>query len=119
VADDVDVPEYASLLFGSHQGLEDTRAAIASRLDVTFTLHDSSYRNGDYYMGLTTASSEEWFLQDNLDQDERAEPDWEGPTILYVEATRRPEEIVSGLADVLELVRSQHWERREPWERRV
>ena len=107
------VTEYVSLTYGSVVDIRQTRAEVETKIAVTFALHDSDYRGGDYYVGLAGPSGEEWIIQPNTDGDERAVSTWLGPTVLYVEATRRDGEIIETLAgsSVLTLLESRAWSR--------
>jgi hypothetical protein len=68
------------------------RTAIETAAKFKFSAHESSYRGGDYY--LLENGEERLTLQRNLDlmEDEPVEPDFpESKTLLYVEATERPD----------------------------
>jgi len=59
---------------------------LSARLGVTFELHDSSFRGGDYYRARTERG--EMILQNNHDafNDELAEASWPGmKSLLYVD----------------------------------
>jgi hypothetical protein len=81
--------------------LEAARRIFEAALSVTMELHDSSWRGGDYFLGLGDRN-ERFILQRNrLAGDEPAEERHPNVNvILYVESTNRSPEILELLAAV-------------------
>jgi|RhiMetdeSRZDD1v2_1073273.scaffolds.fasta_scaffold925405_2 hypothetical protein len=83
-------------LYGfTSDNLDKLAESLGRTLGVTFSLHESSYRGGDYYRS-GTPGQEEFVLQSNYDQieDEIAEPEFpKYSTLLYVGPTDHSEEI--------------------------
>jgi hypothetical protein len=104
--------DVVTLVYGSSVSIEESRREVESRNQVSLTLHDSSYRGGDYYRGVGPGG-EEWIVQANTDGEEPAEDEWSGPTVLYVDGTQRDGEVASALdgSDLFTHLRSNAWTR--------
>jgi hypothetical protein len=99
------------LLFASADGIEQTATRIGSAVGLVFEWHDSSFRGGDYLLAgdWRTFGSEQVIVQLNDDMGERAE-DVNAPTLVYVEATRRADELIDRFTtQSLVLVRREEW----------
>lgn len=102
--------DLVSLVFAADDQIEAVAQALSARLDLSFELHDSLYRGGDYWLG-GSLSGEHVIVQVNADLDEPAE-DVDSPTIVYVEATSRSTAFEdAGAAVGLLLLRRTEWER--------
>jgi hypothetical protein len=91
------------LLFGFRSGaLAAAADAVARSLGVTFELHDSVWRGGDYYVH--EAGSEKIIIQRNNDGGPATEPAEEDfpdyPVLVYVE-TERPEPVMEQMRKCL------------------
>lgn len=75
--------------------LEGARQLLEDKLKVTLTLHDSSWRGGDYYLGFGI-DNERFTLQRNrLGNTEAAEEEFPDiDVILYLESTTRSSKIL-------------------------
>jgi hypothetical protein len=74
--------------------LDEIATRLSETLSITWGLHESSYRGGDYY-GFGSPGHEEFILQRNLElDDELMEPEFSKyPILLYVARTERSEEL--------------------------
>lgn len=99
-----------SFVFASADSLEATASRLSQALDLTFALHDSSHRGGDYLLA-GDQGTEHFIVQRNEDGEEPAEP-VDAPTVVYAEATERPERVQAVAAEAgLTLVRRDDWVR--------
>ncbi|GAA5005718.1 hypothetical protein [Actinopolymorpha pittospori] len=92
----MDARYVVDLLYGSVSDLGTVAGELERTLGVTFELHDSDWRGGDYLRtaGWWTPDSETFLVQRNQDLDEPAEAEHaEYPTLLYVESTVRGSEL--------------------------
>jgi len=103
-------------LYGFTQKDIDTiRILIEKTIGVRFEAHNSSYL-GDYYR-YGASDSEHFVLQQNLDllDNEPIESDYSDfPVLLYVNRTRRPEELaglIGKLCDGVALLKHEYFEK--------
>jgi hypothetical protein len=102
------VTDVTSLVLSGDDDITTTAEHLASRLGLTFEVHDSSFRGGDYLLA-GEPTGEHFIVQRNEDGDEQAE-DVADSTIVYVEATSRAKEVAEAAADAgLRLVRREDW----------
>jgi hypothetical protein len=85
----------ADLVFATLETVDDAGRRVAGALGVTFEPHESLYLGGDYLRS-TTATRETIRVQRNADLEELAEP-VEAPTLVYVERSARPDEVIKTL----------------------
>jgi hypothetical protein len=72
-----------SLIFASNDEVDVAASRLATSLSVAFSLHESSFRGGEYLMA-EAGGGEQVIVQRNQDDDEPAE-DVDAPTIVYVD----------------------------------
>jgi hypothetical protein len=89
-----------TLVYGSYADFDPTKVIVEEALSVRFVAHESAYRGGDYWLGTTTVGGESVIVQCNadLDAEEPMEP-VNMPTLVYVERTSRPDDVVARLVD--------------------
>jgi hypothetical protein len=107
-------PAVASLTFASTDALTNVADLLARTLGLAFELHNSGWRGGDYLLAgdWSAAYAELVYVQRNDDLGEPAEPECAPyPTLVYVECTRRADQLERALADTdLLFVRREDWD---------
>jgi hypothetical protein len=97
-----------SLIFASNDEVDVAASRLATSLSVAFSLHESSFRGGEYLMA-EAGGGEQVIVQRNRDDDEPAE-DVDAPTIVYVDGTPRPSEVLAAANEAgLVLHRREGW----------
>lgn len=100
--------EYSDLYGFSSDDLDGLARVVASSLGVRFSLHESLYHGGDYYLADDENRSATFRLQSNRDllesvpTDAWAEPEFrEYPSLLYIDGTVAPLEIQKAILETL------------------
>lgn len=101
-------------LYGFTQNdINTIRILVEKAVGILFEAHNSSYLGGNYYR-CGVVDSEHFILQQNLDlvDNEPIEPEYsEFPVLLYVNRTKRPEELtrlITKLCDGVVLLRHEY-----------
>lgn len=106
-------PSVATLTYASTDDLRTVADLLTGILGLTFELHSSDWRGGDYLLAgdWRAAHAEQVYVQPNDDLGESAEPECARyPTLIYIECTRRADQLQQDLAaSSLVLVRREDW----------